>query len=102
MEPRMHSDDANLSPTTPRITGTVNGRSYALPEIGGNPGNTAEVTTPGSFARWPKILPSSRGALTFSSPDTPNMPAPSDKTAWNFLPKGWRQDEMPAGTLVRW
>jgi phosphomethylpyrimidine synthase len=103
----MHSDDANLSPANPvplnpRITGTANGRSYALPELGGNPGNTTEVTTPGSFARSAKILPSARGALTFSSPDTPNMPAPSEKTAWNFLPKGWKTDEMPAGTLVRW
>ena len=98
----MHSDDANLSPAHPRITGTANGRSYVLPDVGGNPGNTADVTTPGSFARSSKILPSARGALTFSSPDTPNMPAPSEKTAWNFLPKGWKTDEMPAGTLVRW
>ncbi|MCC5822222.1 MAG: phosphomethylpyrimidine synthase [Planctomycetes bacterium] len=25
----------------------------------------------------------------FSSPDTPGMPAPSDKTAWDFLPDDW-------------
>ena len=102
----MHSDDANLLPlnttAVPRITDTVSGRSYELPEIGGNPGNTPDVTNPGSFARSAKILPSARGALTFSSPDTPSMPAPSEKTAWNFLPKGWKTDEMPAGTLVRW
>ncbi len=73
---------------------------YTLPEIGGNPANTKDVTNPGSFARKAKILPSARGALTFSSPDTPGMPAPSEKTAWNFLPKGWRTDEM-SGTLVR-
>jgi len=27
--------------------------------------------------------------LAFSSPDTPGMPAPSDRTAWDFLPAGW-------------
>jgi phosphomethylpyrimidine synthase len=29
------------------------------------------------------------GPLMFASPDTPNMPAPSTKTAWDFLPEGW-------------
>jgi phosphomethylpyrimidine synthase len=28
------------------------------------------------------------GALTFASPDTPGMPGPSSKTAWDFLPAG--------------
>jgi phosphomethylpyrimidine synthase len=50
-----------------------------------NPGNTPGVTTPGSFANAPDI----GGPLMFSSPDTPGMPAPSDKTAWDFLPEGW-------------
>jgi len=50
-----------------------------------NPGNTAGVTTPGSFALAPDI----GGPLMFASPDTPGMPAPSDKTAWDFLPDGW-------------
>ena len=96
----MHADDATSISPAP-IADTVNGRSYTLPTIGGNPGATLDVTTPGSFARSPTILPGSRGALTFSSPDTPGQPAPSDRTAWNFLPKGWRTDEMPKGTLVR-
>src|SRR5262249_4004047 len=26
----------------------------------------------------------------FASPDTPGMPAPSTKTAWDFMPEGWR------------
>ena len=43
------------------------------------------VTTPGSFANAPDI----GGPRTFSSPDTPGMPAPSTKTAWDFLPTGW-------------
>ncbi len=60
-----------------RITAPLNGA--------GNPGNTAGVTTPGSFANAPDI----GGPLMFSSPDTPGMPAPSDKTAWDFMPDGW-------------
>lgn len=46
-------------------------------------------TTPGSFARAAKILPGRAGALTFSSPDTPGMPAVSEKTAWDFMPADW-------------
>ena len=99
-----HASDAALvaTPAASAVTDTVNGRSYTLPEIGGNPGRTPDTTNPGSFARRGTILPSARGALTFSSPDTPGMPTASTKTAWNFLPKGWKTDEMPAGTLVRW
>jgi phosphomethylpyrimidine synthase len=56
-----------------------------LPLLGaGNPGRTP-ATTPGSFALAPDI----GGPLMFASPDTPGMPAPSDKTAWDFLPEGW-------------
>ncbi len=56
----------------------------------GNPGRTAGVTTPGSFANAPDI----GGPLMFSSPDTPGMPAPSDKTAWDFMPEGWLVEEV--------
>ena len=52
-----------------------------------NPGNTPGVTTPGSFALAPDV----GGPLMFASPDTPGMPAPSEKTAWDFLPEGWRR-----------
>ena len=52
-----------------------------------NPSTLAEGTTPGSFANAPDI----GGPLTFSSPDTPGMPAPSGKTAWDFMPPDWRQ-----------
>ncbi|MCI0548249.1 MAG: phosphomethylpyrimidine synthase ThiC, partial [Candidatus Rokubacteria bacterium] len=31
----------------------------------------------------------------FSSPDTPGMPEPSDKTAWDFLPEGWSAEFLP-------
>jgi phosphomethylpyrimidine synthase len=54
-----------------------------------NPGNAGSGTTPGSFARAPRIAAGRRGALTYSSPDTVGMPAPSDKTAWDFMPADW-------------
>lgn len=47
-----------------------------------NPSTQAQGTNPGSFALAPNI----GGPLTFSSPDTPGMPAPSEKTAWDFNP----------------
>jgi len=53
-----------------------------------NPSSLRDGTNPGSFANAPNL----GGALTFSSPDTPGMPQPSDKTAWDFLPPGWRRD----------
>ncbi len=59
--------------------------AFPLPPIGGNPGTTAGVTTPGSFANKPDV----GGPYAYSSPDTPGMPAPSEKTAWDFLPGGW-------------
>ncbi|MCB9597804.1 MAG: phosphomethylpyrimidine synthase ThiC [Sandaracinaceae bacterium] len=59
---------------------------YDLPLRGAaNPSSQEAGTTPGSFANPPDI----GGPLAFSSPDTPGMPAPSDKTAWDFLPDGW-------------
>jgi phosphomethylpyrimidine synthase len=50
-----------------------------------NPGREPTATTPGSFANAPDV----GGPLMFSSPDTPGMPPPSTKTAWDFLPEGW-------------
>ena len=59
-----------------------------LPLMNGTSVSPAHGTNPGSFARKPDI----GGPLAFSSPDTPGMPAPSDKTAWDFLPDGWRRE----------
>ncbi len=60
---------------------------YTLPLHGAhNPSTEAQGTTPGSFAQRPQV----GGPLSFSSPDTPGMPAPSARTAWDFLPAGWR------------
>ena len=62
-----------------------------------NPSSEEAGTTPGSFANPPDI----GGPRTFSSPDTPGMPQPSDKTAWDFMPEDWRFEEgawhPPAG-----
>jgi phosphomethylpyrimidine synthase len=61
----------------------------SLPRHGaGNPSSRAEGTSPGSFALAPDI----GGPLAFASPDSPGMPAPSEKTAWDCLPEGWRRD----------
>jgi len=58
-----------------------------------NPGTEPTATTPGSFALAPDI----GGPLMFASPDTPGMPSPSDKTAWDFLPDGWRVSRCHGG-----
>ncbi len=58
---------------------------FELPPLGENPGSLPGVTTPGSFANRPRI----GTAWSFSSPDTPGMPEPSDKTAWDFMPTDW-------------
>ncbi len=62
---------------------------YALPPLGLNPSTTAAGTSPGSFAKMGHIAPGAEGKWTFASPDTPGMPQPSKKTAWDFLPEGW-------------
>ncbi|MFO0800636.1 MAG: phosphomethylpyrimidine synthase [Gemmataceae bacterium] len=71
---------------------------HPLPPLGLNPSSTAQGTTPGSFANRPALTPGPLGARTFSSPDTPGMPAASGKTAWDFLPDGWMTDtfELPS------
>ncbi len=62
-------------------------RSFELPLRGAqNPGN--DGTNPGSFA----LAPNLGGPRAFASPDTPGMPQPSEKTAWDFLPDGWTRD----------
>ncbi|MDG2149695.1 MAG: phosphomethylpyrimidine synthase ThiC [Planctomycetota bacterium] len=61
---------------------------HTLPPVGGNPASAATGTNPGSFS-----APNRVGTpWTFSSPDTPGMPQPSDKTAWDFMPDDWSHD----------
>ena len=71
-----------------------------LPPIGGQPA-TGATTTPGSFANRPEV----GKPLGFSSPDTPGMPAVSDKTAWDFMPSGWTcidRGDLAAGIRPKW
>ncbi|MHC5115189.1 MAG: phosphomethylpyrimidine synthase ThiC, partial [Planctomycetota bacterium] len=68
--------------------------TFDLPLHGAvNPSSEAQGTTPGSFALAPDV----GGPLMFASPDTPGMPPPSDKTAWDFLPDGWTIETGPEG-----
>jgi phosphomethylpyrimidine synthase len=63
--------------------------THSLPLRGAlNPSSTRAGTTPGSFAAPPDV----GGPRAFSSPDTPGMPAPSEKTAWDFMPADWTFD----------
>jgi phosphomethylpyrimidine synthase len=73
--------------TTPN--NSIADRTYSLPPLGRNPSSQAQGTTPGSFALIPKIASGRAGRWTFASPDTPGMPAPSEKTAWDFMPLDW-------------
>ncbi|MEZ4221502.1 MAG: phosphomethylpyrimidine synthase ThiC [Polyangiaceae bacterium] len=60
--------------------------AWTLPLHGAqNPASNSDGTTPGSFALAPDV----GGPLAYASPDTPGMPAPSGKSAWDFLPEGW-------------
>lgn len=64
---------------------------YNLPLHGAhNPSSGAEGTNPGCFAQAPDV----GGALAFSSPDTPGMPRPSNKSAWDFMPPDWTKTEQ--------
>jgi phosphomethylpyrimidine synthase len=75
----------------------TNTRAVPLPALGLNPSSAAQGTTPGSFATRPAISPGVAGARTFASPDTPGMPPPSDRTAWDFLPDGWESSSERPG-----
>jgi phosphomethylpyrimidine synthase len=80
---------AMIRPNTPDA-------AYDLPPLGDNPSTRAQGTTPGSFANRGQV----GTPWTYSSPDTPGMPQPSDKTAWDFLPDGWSVRTMPEGTKL--
>jgi len=67
----------------------ITDRNYSLPPLGNNPSSQAQGTSPGSFSPLPKIASGRAGRWTFASADTPGMPVPSDKTAWDFMPLDW-------------
>ena len=58
---------------------------HPLPTVGGNPSTEGRGTTPGSFANPGRV----GTPWSYSSPDTPGMPAPSARTAWDFMPADW-------------
>ncbi|HEY5659039.1 MAG TPA: phosphomethylpyrimidine synthase ThiC [Myxococcota bacterium] len=64
---------------------SVDERGYRLPPTGDDPSSRGQGTTPGSFARPSQV----GGPFAFSSPDSPGMPLPSEKTAWDFMPADW-------------
>ena len=65
------------------IQTNVGVQDHELPIHGAmNPSTASQGTSPGSFALHSCV----GGATTFSSPDTPGMPEPSGKTAWDFNP----------------
>ena len=72
----------SLDPLTARAVSFV-------PTVGGDPSSTSAGTTPGSFAKRGHIAAGAEGRWTFASPDTPGMPEPSEKTAWDFMPADW-------------
>jgi len=75
-----------MSTTPDPLDARRGNRSYELPRRTGDPLQRGVGTTPGSFANPSQV----GGPLTFSSPDTPGMPLPSEKTAWDFMPADWR------------
>ena len=70
------------------MTDFESGSRPDLPPRGGNPASQRAGTNPGSFANPADV----GGPLAFSSPDTPGMPAPSGKTAWDFMPHDWTRE----------
>ena len=93
------ADDMKAAFRTVQPGPAIENSNYPLPVHGAyNPGSDPTAPTPGSFAHKPDI----GGPYTFSSPDTPGMPKPSTKTAWDFLPKHWSttlSSPAPAGEV---
>ena len=76
-------------------------QSYELPPTGDSPGTDPRCTTPGSFAKPGRV----GTPWTFSSPDTPGMPLPSDRTAWDFMPPDWTcvdKGDLGEGAAPKW
>jgi len=74
-----------LNETNGAASPTLDARFNAPLHGAANPATNREGTSPGSFALAADV----GGPLMFASPDTPGMPEPSTKTAWDFLPDGW-------------
>lgn len=59
---------------------TMQSQSFELPPLGDNPSTDRQGTSPGSFALSGRV----GTPWMYSSPDTPGMPQPSDRTAMDF------------------
>jgi len=77
-----HTSNANIPADIPSLDPMFNAPIHGAH----HPSSDGGGTSPGSFALSADI----GGPRMFSSPDTPGMPEPSTKTAWDFLPEGWR------------
>jgi len=81
-----HSNCDCSGGTIPRMkntNSTVGKNTQTMPIHGAaNPSTFKQGTSPGSFALEAHV----GGATTYSSPDTPGMPAPSTKTAHDMAP----------------
>lgn len=87
--------DMRASLRTVQSGPAIEGSEFMLPIHGAfDPGSDASAPTPGSFAHKADV----GGAYSFSSPDTPGMPAPSKKTAWDCLPDDWTVEIVEDGT----
>ena len=75
---------------------TLDARFNAPLHGAANPATNRDGTTPGSFALASDV----GGPRMFASPDTPGMPQPSDKTAWDFLPDGWATEPLEMSSCV--
>jgi phosphomethylpyrimidine synthase len=79
----------SISPSAAKPESNFAGFPFSLPPLGGNVASTQTGTSPASFAAPARIAAGAAGRFTFSSPDTPGMPKPSMKTAWDFMPGDW-------------
>jgi phosphomethylpyrimidine synthase len=80
---------SRLQPPAGNAEADFAGFPFSLPPLGGNASSTSAGTSPASFAAPSRIAAGAAGRFTFTSPDTPGMPDPSTKTAWDFMPVDW-------------
>jgi phosphomethylpyrimidine synthase len=80
---------SRLQPPAGNAAADFAGFPFSLPPLGGNASSTSAGTSPASFAAPSRIAAGAAGRFTFTSPDTPGMPDPSTKTAWDFMPADW-------------
>jgi len=79
-----NAGNADAAERAPNLS-AAHASALALPPLGDNPSTLHQGTSPGSFANKGRV----GTPWTFSSPDTPGMPQPSDRTAWDFMPADW-------------